>query len=127
MAKKMKFLNEGQELIVATDPAAPTAIITNAANRRLVITNIILCNFNNIAVTVDLWHIPDNAGALGDVADKHRLLDRQDLSLAAGESLFIGPDEIKCIMEGTNELLSAAASVANKVSIHVYGYEIDTS
>lgn len=123
MASLSVILNEATTTVVATNAAVPTTLYTLAANTRLIITSIRIINIDTVEVGFDMWRIPNGQA----VADKYRIFDRQHAILEAGETIFLGPDELKEILAVAGDVIAAAGSVASKIMITMYGYSIDTS
>jgi len=92
-------------------------IYANPAATKTFIPSILLHNTHTVAVTVTLYSVPNNAGAVGTAATGNQFFKE---SLAANESYPINDHSF--ILDGTNDTIQAVASVDAKVTIFLSGF-----
>lgn len=78
---------------------------------------IVLCNTNSAAVTINLWLIPSGGAA----AAANKIVDSQSMSLAAGETKWLSFEQR--LAAGTQ--IHGSASVDAVVSIHAAGDRVN--
>lgn len=115
MAAVFKMLNRTTTQVPITTPA--TFVTNGVSGKTTYITSISLCNVHTSAVTIDLYIVPNNAGAVGTAAGTNKVLDTY--SLNAHETVFFNDHVI--ILDGTNDTLQAVASVDAKINLRAYG------
>jgi len=108
----------GKALITGTATGSATTVATNITGEDMTITSIMAYNQHTSAVDLYLCQVDDATAEVGTDTANDIFYYR---SLAAKESLFLGPEDIKIQMNDTNDTLQAWASVASKVNVWAYG------
>lgn len=99
-------------------PAAAGALVTNTTGKKTAIRLIQLRNVTESAVTVKLYTVPGNAGAVGAASDVHSFFGE---SLAAGQTREFEYAGQGLYLDTAGDSLQVLASTGNAVACHVYG------
>lgn len=93
------------------------AIYTNPSGDKTLIASVMVHNTNSTAETVDIWWVPDNAGAVGTAADAKRIAR---MVLPAGDTQFFDL-AYPIILKDTNDTIQASSTTINKSNAVVFG------
>lgn len=113
MALTLKRLTEITQIA-----AAAGSVFANPSSTKSYVRLIVIHNTNTTAETVELWNVPDNAGAVGTAADANKM---HKLSVPANETInfeFSGPG---LVLEDENDTIQAKADTVSKVTIQLHG------
>ena len=105
-----------KEIGYLSDSAA--AVVTNAASTTTYIRSIILHNTHTSALTVTLYNVPDNAGAVGTAASANQFYDE---SIGASDIVMLEFPAPGIVLEDTNDTIQGVCGTASKVTIQAYG------
>lgn len=104
---------------IATIAAAAAAIFTNPAAQTSYVNLIILHNGNTSAETVELYRVPDNAGAVGTAGVTNRFF-KESLDADATRIIDLG-SKPGMILKDENDTIQAVTDTASKVTIQISG------
>ena len=108
----------GKALITGTATGSATTVATNVTGEDMTITSIMAYNQHTVAVDLYLCVVADDTSTVGTDTANDIFYYR---SLAAKESLLLGPEDVKIEMTDTNDTIQAWASVGSKVNVWAYG------
>ena len=103
-----------QTLITST---SAVNIVTNPTGKKTVVLTVRVQNIGTTPVTISLFRVPDNAGALGTLNESSHLLPYPIILQPNKGDWF----EDKIILEDANDALWIKCSVANAITISVDG------
>lgn len=93
------------------------SIYANPASTTTVIKGLVLHNTNTTAETVQVYVVPDTAGALGAAGGGNKILN---ISLPANDTLLV-EFPYALVLTDTNDSLQAVTTTASKVTAMVLG------
>ena len=98
--------------------AAAGTVFTNPAAQTTYVRLIVIHNTNATAETVDLWNVPDNAGAVGTASDANKFWQE---SVAADATTMIEFPVPGLVLESENDTIQAKTTTGSKVTIQIFG------
>lgn len=95
--------------------AAPVVVLTNGASQYKIISSIAITNRYTSSVTINFYVVPNDAGAVGSVADSLKVID--SLTMAAKETIIY--DDNLIILDEENDTLQIYPDKASVINVHL--------